>query len=41
MTRIDEIMRELPPELQQEVVDFARFLLEKRQQKYGRKLRQD
>lgn len=41
MTRIDQIMRELPPELQQEVVDFARFLLEKRQQKYGRKLRQD
>lgn len=41
MTRIDEIMRELPPELQQEVVDFAYFLLEKRKQKYGRKLRQD
>jgi hypothetical protein len=41
MTRIDEIMRELPPEVQQEVVDFAHFLLEKRKQKYGRKLRQD
>ena len=41
MTSIDEIMRELPPELQQEVVDFAYFLLEKRKQKYGRKLRQD
>ena len=41
MTSIDEIMRELPPELLQEVADFARFLLEKRKQKYGRKLRQD
>jgi hypothetical protein len=27
MTRIDEIMKELPLELQQEVVDFTRFLL--------------
>lgn len=28
MKRLDELVRELPPELQQKVYDFARFLLE-------------
>jgi hypothetical protein len=41
MPTIEEIIRELPPELQKEVEDFARFLLEKHKQKYGRKLRQN
>jgi hypothetical protein len=41
MTNIDAIIRELPPELQQEVADFAHFLLEKRKRKYGRHLCQD
>lgn len=41
MPTIEEIMRELPPELQKEVEDFARFLLEKHKRKYGRKLRQN
>jgi len=31
--RIDEMMKELPPELQQEVEDFVQFLLEKRTRK--------
>lgn len=38
---IEEKIRELPPELQQEVEDFVQFLLEKRAHKRGRKLRQD
>lgn len=28
MKRLEELVQELPPELQQEVYDFARFLLE-------------
>lgn len=30
MTPLEKVMEELPPELQQEVEDFARFLLETR-----------
>lgn len=30
MTRIEELIRELPPELHREVEDFVEFLLEKR-----------
>ena len=29
MSRIEEMIKELPPELQQEVDDFVQFLLEK------------
>jgi nucleoid DNA-binding protein len=38
---IDELIKALPPELQREVEDFARFLIERRAQRPGRKLRQD
>jgi hypothetical protein len=38
---IAEIIARLPPEVRQEVIDFAHFLLEKRLAKHGRKLRQD
>jgi mRNA-degrading endonuclease RelE of RelBE toxin-antitoxin system len=38
---IDELIKVLPPELQREVEDFARFLIERRQQKRGEKLRQN
>jgi hypothetical protein len=41
MNRLEEMIKQLPPELQQEVVDFAQFLVEKRGRKYGRRLRQD
>ncbi len=41
MKTIEELIRELSPELRQEVEDFARFLLERRARKPGRKLRQD
>ena len=33
MQNIDERIKELPPELQQEVEDFVEFLLEKRMKK--------
>lgn len=33
MKMIEELMQELPPELQEEVRDFAEFLLEKRVQR--------
>lgn len=33
MSRIAEMVRELPPELQQEVEDFVHHLLEKRTKK--------
>ncbi len=32
MKRLEELVRELPPELQQEVYDYAQFLHEKRAQ---------
>ncbi|MBI1746117.1 MAG: DUF2281 domain-containing protein [Acidobacteria bacterium] len=41
MKTIEEVIKGLPPELQQEVLDFATFLSEKRGRKTGRKLRQD
>jgi hypothetical protein len=37
---IDELIKVLPPERQREVEDFARFLIERRGQKRGEKLRQ-
>jgi len=30
MTRLEQLVKELPPNLQREVEDFARFLVEKR-----------
>jgi len=41
MESIEHLIGELPPDLRQEVRDFAEFLIQKRQQKAGRKLRQD
>ena len=41
MESIEQLIRELPPDLRQEVRDFAEFLVQKRRQKAGRKLRQD
>ncbi len=41
MRSIEEIIKELPPELQKEVEDFVKSLLEKRLSKKGKKLRQD
>ena len=38
---IQDLIKALPPELQREVEDFIRFLLEKRVKKHGRRLRQD
>jgi hypothetical protein len=41
MGAMEELIKQLPPDLQKEVEDFARFLLERRAQKGGGKLRQD
>ncbi|MCD6289810.1 MAG: DUF2281 domain-containing protein [Anaerolineae bacterium] len=41
MRRIEEMFQELPHDLQQEVIDFMEFLIQKRALKRGRKLRQD
>lgn len=41
MQNIAEKIKELPPELQQEVEDFVNFLMEKKAAKHGKKLRQD
>jgi len=41
MAKLEEIVRDIPPELEQEVRDFIAFLLEKRRPKLGKKLRQD
>lgn len=38
---IEEMFNKLSPDLQREVEDFMRFLLERRKRKYGKKLRQD
>lgn len=38
---IQELIKTLPPEIQKEVEDFIRFLLQERTKKYGRRLRQD
>jgi len=41
MKSIEEMIRELPPDLQREVADFAQFLIERRLRKAGKKLSQD
>lgn len=41
MNRLEELLKALPPDLQQEVADFTQFLIEKRGKKLGRRLRQD
>lgn len=41
MKTMDDLMKELPPELKKEVEDFAQFLLERRARRTGGKLRQD
>jgi len=39
MSTLEEVIKNLPPELQQEVQDFAQFLLQTRVQRKQRKLR--
>jgi hypothetical protein len=39
MQTIRELVDKLPPDLQQEVIDFAEFLLEKKMHKRQKKLR--
>ena len=41
MSELDEVIKELPPDLHQEVADFARFLMEKRGQKPKGRLKLD
>ena len=41
MIKIEEMVKNLPPDLYQEVEDFIQFLINKRMQKPARKLRQD
>ena len=41
MIKIEEMVKNLPPDLHQEVEDFIQFLINKRVQKPARKLRQD
>lgn len=41
MRRLEDLIHQLPPELQEEVADFTQFLLEKRARKRGKPLRQD
>jgi len=41
MENIADLIKQLPPDLQQEVEDFVEFLTNKRARKTGRKLRQD
>jgi mRNA-degrading endonuclease RelE of RelBE toxin-antitoxin system len=41
MEKVEEMVKELPPELQQEVGDFVQFLIEREKRKVGKKLRQD
>lgn len=41
MQNLEELIRQLPPDLQREVADFVQFLVEKRLQKWGKPLRQD
>ena len=38
---LEELVKELPPDCQEEVRDFVEFLLERRGRKRGGKLRQD
>jgi hypothetical protein len=39
MNKLDEILKELPPDLQQEVLDFAEFLKQKRTRIRQKRLR--
>jgi mRNA-degrading endonuclease RelE of RelBE toxin-antitoxin system len=41
MEKVEEMVKELPPELQQEVGDFVQFLIKREKRKVGKKLRQD
>jgi len=41
MKSIKDMIKELPPDLQREVADFAQFLIERRVRKAGKKLSQD
>jgi hypothetical protein len=41
MENLEKLIQGLPPDLKQEVEDFIQFLLSKRTQKAGKKLRQD
>jgi hypothetical protein len=41
MKTIEEMIRELPEDLQREVRDFVEFLAEKQVRRHGHKLRQD
>lgn len=41
MERLEKLLKELPPDLQQQVEDYVQFLLARRGRKQGRKLRQD
>ncbi|GBD36705.1 hypothetical protein HRbin36_01833 [bacterium HR36] len=41
MSKLEALIRQLPPELQQEVADFVEFLLQKRVRKSAKPLRQD
>ena len=41
MHTLEELIKQLPLELQEEVKDFTEFLLEKRKRKTRKKLRQD
>ena len=41
MKNLEERIKELPPELHQELIDFVDFLLEKRVRQGGKKLSQD
>ena len=38
---VQDLVKVLPPDLQKEVEDFARFLIEKRLKKQGKRLSQD
>jgi hypothetical protein len=40
MSRLEQLVKELPPNLQREVEDFAQFLLEKRQSPSARQFLQ-
>ena len=41
MKPVEQLIKELPPELRKEVEDFVQFLIEKRARTHGKKLRQD
>jgi hypothetical protein len=41
MKNLEKLIQGLPPDLKKEVEDFIQFLLSKRAQKAGKKLRQD